>query len=135
MIENARSFGWKGISEAFSAGSALEQAIQVVPARNRAELHAVGSSGTNAFGRLHREIGNILRIPRPRSRPSASCIKEVRDILVMDRLNTIQGDKAELFDRLMSLVSSGHKIIILIIDSATHIGPESQNCRGYCNSS
>ena len=124
MIENARLFGWEGISEAFAPRGPQEQAIQVVPARSRAELMRWAAQepapSADLIGKLATFFG--YRDPDPIHPPLTT--NEIRDILVIDSLNTIQGDKAELFDRLMSLVSSGHKIIILIIDSDAHIGPQ-----------
>ena len=121
MVDNARSFGWNGINEAFGGRLPQQQPIQFVPARSRAELMRWSGQEPTPSPDLITRLSTFLGYPRePDQMLAPGTTNDVREILVVDSLNTIQGDEAQLFERLMSLVSSGHKIIILIIDSASH---------------
>ena len=120
MIDNATAFGWSGIGDAFGAPGSQSQPIQLVPARSAADLLQWASREPATSRRL----AHFLGYRDPETALLLTSTEDIRDILVIDSLNTVHGEKAELFERLMSLVLTGHKIIILIIDSSTQTGPQ-----------
>jgi KaiC/GvpD/RAD55 family RecA-like ATPase len=118
MIENARSFGWPHINDRMSAASGATNApIELISAPNEDSLKEWASQEPTLINQLVDFFGFG-------GDGSQTHDQSVRDILVIDSLNTIQGEQDILFRRLMSLVGIGHKLIILIIDSSPQGKPQ-----------
>ena len=120
-LKNAESFDWKGAATSIGWDNASTP-IRIIPARNENELrdHLKGRSmHDSSTDDLLNKISYFLGY-RNEGPSGTSAIASDRQILVIDSLNTVEAKtKGELFSRLMSLVSSGHRIIILILDSDT----------------
>jgi hypothetical protein len=122
LIENACAYGWAGVDEAFHPRGDEPPKVLVAPVRNEADLAQWASQDPGVISRLADLLGFPLSaVPTPAVRGIPT---DLREILVIDSLNTIRGDRLDLFNRLMSLVSSGPRVIILIVDSSPQHGPQ-----------
>ena len=126
MIENACSYGWPGEDDVFKAPEGKAPKVQVAPLRNAADLADWINKKPGPPMNLISKLAELAGYP-PSSLPTPGnpgAQADLREILVIDSLNTIEGDKMDLFNRLMSLVSAGPKMIILILDSFPGRGPQ-----------
>jgi KaiC/GvpD/RAD55 family RecA-like ATPase len=126
LIENVNSFGWQGAASVFAAQAEEPPRVQIIPVKNESDLAQWASNDpappTNVISKTASLLG--LKLPDVPTVGIGSVKVDAREILVVDSLNTIRGDRLDLFDCLMSLVSSGPKIIILILDSFPDRGPQ-----------
>jgi KaiC/GvpD/RAD55 family RecA-like ATPase len=126
LIENACSYGWRGVEKVFNGDAAQPPKVLVVPVRNASDLMELASRDPAPSKDQITKVAELLGFTGfalPSSVQSA-LPTDLREILVVDSLNTVKDDKLDTFNHLMSLVSSGPRIIIMILDSFPQGGPK-----------
>jgi KaiC/GvpD/RAD55 family RecA-like ATPase len=126
LIENACSYGWPGAEKVFKGDAAHSPKVLVVPVRNASDLVELAGRDSAPSKDMITKLAELLGFTGfalPSSAQSAMPT-DLREILVVDSLNTVKDDKLDTFNHLMSLVSSGPRIIIMILDSFPQGGPK-----------
>ena len=116
MIGNAVAI-WPGSEELFQDGRTPPQ-IAIAPIGSDLELHKL-EKPSHPFARLIAHTASLLGLTGDEDSTLSDPIgvEGLRDILVIDSLNTIHDRDLQTFRRLMSLVSAGPKIIVIIANS------------------
>jgi KaiC/GvpD/RAD55 family RecA-like ATPase len=143
MIENAKSFGWQDVTRLFGAEQpANDQRLFIAPISSEenidrwlSDLGKVPLTFKDFFEELRNFLGQERRSKgQTRSRAPKIADREVGqtdslsqrdnfgaglDFVVIDSLNTIRGDRLDLFNRFTRLASTrGPELIIAILDSS-----------------
>jgi KaiC/GvpD/RAD55 family RecA-like ATPase len=135
MIENACSFGWDKVNETFGVNPDSHPQVVIAPFESELDIKNLITESESLDEEPWLFLDGVFRFitdnPLPartersqRSNPQTltrlgQALQHRFDVVVVDSLNALHGDKSELFKRFVSFASTpGPELIIAVLDSS-----------------
>lgn len=128
MIQNARSFRWPGVEDNVGEGRHFAVRLVSVADITKGRRDSFWDHMLKFLDRQQAEPQEDAEAsPKTKQTETVDASEviddireDIRDVVVIDSLNTLRGDKFDLYRQFMQLASTGPKLIIAMADSSPH---------------